>query len=183
MVALGGASSSACDCAATSRHRCFFTRFNGVDPRRNEPMELPQACDRAAVAHHHSFFRYCRRCFWSRGFVHAKLPATRFTLPRRVRFPCLLGYLGISHRDHVASQHMGQSRLHTNGFSAADPDRFGHWSLGNQLCCVSVCGYSCGTRQRRGRTLAASRVSDRCGVRGFRGACIWRKAITVESFS
>jgi apolipoprotein N-acyltransferase len=30
-------------------------------------------------------------------------------------------------------------------FLATDPDRFGHWSLGNQLRSVFVCRYSCGT--------------------------------------
>lgn len=49
-------------------------------------------------------------------FVHAKLPATRLTLPGGARFPCLLGNLRISQRDRVASQHLGQSRLHTNEF-------------------------------------------------------------------
>ena len=43
VVALGRARSSARDCAATSRQRCFFIRFSRVDPRRNESMELRQA--------------------------------------------------------------------------------------------------------------------------------------------
>ena len=128
-------------------------------------------------------FRYCRRCFWSWGFVYAKLPAPRLTLPRGVRFPCLLGHLRVSHSDRIASQHIRQSRLHPNGFSAADPDRFGHRHLGNQLRCVSVCRYSCGTLKRRRQTQAAPRIGDRCGDRGFRGACIRRMAVAVESFS
>ena len=100
-----------------------------------------------------------RCCLRSRRLVHAKLPATRMALHRSVRFPGLLGHMRISQCDRVASQHMGQSRLHANGFSAADPDRFGHWPLGNQLRRVFVCRRGCSPLQRRRQTMATSRVS------------------------
>ena len=86
-------------------------------------------------------------------------------------------------RDGIASQHMGQSRVHTDEFSAGDPDRFRHWPLGYQLRCVFVCQYGRDTVQRRRRTLATSCVGNRSRMRGLRGTCIWRMAVAVQSFS
>ena len=145
------------DCAATSHQRCVSTRLNRVVPRRNEPMELSQACNRAAVAHRHSFFVIAAAVFglgvlFTRSFLRrGSLFLAAFA------FPVYWVTCEYHQRGDIASQHMGQSRLHTNGFSAGDPDRFGHWPLGNQLRCVFVRCYSCGTLQRRRPTPAAPR--------------------------
>ena len=113
--------------------------------------------------------------------IHAQLSPTRIALSGRARFSRLLGDLRISHRDRVASQHIGQSRLHTNELSAGDPDRFGHGSLGNQFRRVSVCRRCGSSVERRRKTVATSRARDHCRVRRLRGACFWRMAIAVSN--
>jgi len=109
-------------------------------------------------------------------------PAAWLAFPRGPVIPCLLGNLRISQRDFIASQHMGQSRLHASKLSSLDSDRFGYWSLGNQLRCLFVCQYGRGTLQRRRRTLATSCVGNRSRMRGLRSICLWHGAVGVEAF-
>jgi hypothetical protein len=160
--ALVGADSSNCDCAATSRQRCFLSWRDRVVDRRNEPMELRSAWDRIATAHHHPLF--CSSCcgFRLRRSVCAQFHSPRIALPRLACFSRLLGGVRISYRDGVASQHMGQSRLHTNELSPRNPDRLCHRHLGDQLRRVSVCRNDRSSIERRRTGVATACAGYYC---------------------
>ena len=178
---LVGADSSACDFARTTRQHCFPARGVRMADRRNEPMELCPSCDRTGTANHDPLL--CSSCcrFRAGHSVCAQLASSRIAIARLACFTRLLGGVRISDGNHVASQHMGQSRLHTNELSTGDPNRCGHRSLGNQFHHISVCGRRGGSVERRGRTMATSRGRCRGGVRRLRSVCFWQVAIAIKS--
>src|SRR5206468_180205 len=173
VVALVGAGSGAGDCTTTSRRRCFSAWFHCVAHRGSEPMELRQESDRTATANHHSLLSSSCRGFRFGCSVHAQFFETRLALPGCACFSCLLGGMRISQRDFIASQHVGQSRLHTNELSPSDPNRFDHRHLGNQFHHVSVCRNYCSSVERRGKTMATSRTRYCCRCRRVRRVCFW----------
>ena len=174
--ALVGADSSARDFAPTGRRRSFPGRRVRMGDRRNEPMELCPTSDRTASANHHPILCSSSCRFWLGRPVCARFRPPRIAVPCHACFARLLGGVRISYRDWVASQHMGQSRLHTNELPPCDPDRCGHRYLGNQLHCLSVCGRRGSFVERRGRTMATSRARSRCGGRHLRSVCFWQVA-------
>ena len=181
MGALVGADSSARDFVPTARRRSFPGRRVRMGDRRNEPMELRPASDRTASANHHPILCSSGCRFWPGRPVRARFRSPRIAIPCLACFARLLGDLRISYRDYVASQHLGQSRLHTNELSPCDPDRWDHRSLGNQLHCVSVYGRRGNFVERRGKTMATSRARCRSGVRRLRSVCFWQVAIAIKS--
>jgi hypothetical protein len=93
-------------CAATSRRRCFSARCNCMAARRNEPMELSEACDHDAAASDRFLVCYCGCHFRVWCFVDAELSATRVALVGDGRFSCLLGGVRISqcHRPRLTAR-------------------------------------------------------------------------------
>ena len=130
----------------------FCPRFGGVANRRNESMELRDACHRTASASRGALLRSSRHRFRLRRAIHTRFSPARIAFPGRACFPQLLGGIRISHRYCVASQHVGESRLQPNQLPPRNPDRFDHRHLGNQLHRVSVCWRHGGTAQRCGKT-------------------------------
>src|SRR5438128_379259 len=110
---------------------------------------------------HSVLCNYCC-CFRSWCFVRAQLSPARIALPGGSCFSCLLGHVRISYRDQLASQHMGQSRLHTNELSAGDPDCFDHRPLVDHLHHVFVFRRHCSPVERRGKTVSMPRACHRC---------------------
>ena len=126
---------------------------------------------------------FCSSCcgFRLRRSIRPQFHSPRIALPRVACFSRLLGGVRISYCDGVASQHMGQSRVHTNELSPRDPDCCDYRHLGNQLHRISVCRCCGSLVERSGRTMAATPAPGRCRAGHLRSACFWQMAIAIES--
>src|SRR5215471_14816554 len=116
-------------------------------------MELCSACDRTTSTNYDPILCSSSDRFWLWHLICAQFYSARVPVSRLARFSRLLGGVRISYRDRVASQHMGQSRLHTDGLSSPNPNRFDYRPLGNHLCCVFVCGRHGNFVEWRGRPI------------------------------